>query len=131
MAKNIIRLTESDLHRIVKESVERILNEVKLGLPNDPSQRDKVYQSMRKNGLAGEMDDNGQFETPSLHGDDPKAWYALRGMRNDQYDDSMASAEAQYKQGDKWGGNYYKQQANKQLNAANRNLRIGNQVKNR
>ena len=28
MAKNIIRLTESDLHRIVKESVERILGEV-------------------------------------------------------------------------------------------------------
>jgi hypothetical protein len=27
MAKNIIRLTESDLHRIVKESVNRILNE--------------------------------------------------------------------------------------------------------
>ena len=27
MAKNIIRLTESDLHRIVKESVQRILNE--------------------------------------------------------------------------------------------------------
>jgi hypothetical protein len=27
MAKNIIRLTESDLHRIVKESVQRILKE--------------------------------------------------------------------------------------------------------
>ena len=27
MAKNIIRLTESDLHRIVKESVQRILTE--------------------------------------------------------------------------------------------------------
>lgn len=26
--KNIIRLTESDLHRIVKESVQKILNEV-------------------------------------------------------------------------------------------------------
>lgn len=31
MTKNIIRLTESDLHRIVKESVERILNEVEFG----------------------------------------------------------------------------------------------------
>ena len=28
MAKNIIRLTESDLHRIVKESAQRIVNEV-------------------------------------------------------------------------------------------------------
>lgn len=28
MEKNIIRLTESDLHRIVKESVQRILNEI-------------------------------------------------------------------------------------------------------
>ena len=27
MAKNIIRLTESDLHKIVKESVQRALNE--------------------------------------------------------------------------------------------------------
>lgn len=27
MANNIIRLTESDLHKIVKESVERILDE--------------------------------------------------------------------------------------------------------
>ena len=28
MAKNIIRLTESDLHRIVEESVQKILNEM-------------------------------------------------------------------------------------------------------
>ncbi len=28
MEKKLIRLTESDLHRIVKESVERILNEI-------------------------------------------------------------------------------------------------------
>ena len=31
MAKNIIRLTESDLHKIVKESVQSILNEVEFG----------------------------------------------------------------------------------------------------
>lgn len=28
MNKKLIRLTESDLHRIVKESVNRILNEI-------------------------------------------------------------------------------------------------------
>jgi hypothetical protein len=31
MNNKLIRLTESDLHRIVKESVKRILNEIKLG----------------------------------------------------------------------------------------------------
>ncbi len=30
MAKKIVRLTESDLHRIVKESVQRILSETPL-----------------------------------------------------------------------------------------------------
>ena len=29
MAKKLIRLTESDLHRIVKESIQRILKEIK------------------------------------------------------------------------------------------------------
>ena len=33
MAKNIIRLTESDLHRIVKESVKRVLREVSREMP--------------------------------------------------------------------------------------------------
>jgi hypothetical protein len=42
MGKQIIRLTESDLHRIIKESVKKIINEatdeVKLpGLPNRSS----------------------------------------------------------------------------------------------
>ena len=31
MNKKLIRLTESDLHRIVRESVNRVLNEVKFG----------------------------------------------------------------------------------------------------
>ena len=33
MAKNIIRLTESDLHRIVKESVKRVLREASREMP--------------------------------------------------------------------------------------------------
>jgi hypothetical protein len=35
MAKKLIRLTESDLHRIVNESVQRILNELYTG--DEPS----------------------------------------------------------------------------------------------
>ena len=42
MNKKLIRLTESDLHRIVKESVNRILMESK-GL--DPSKRDSEFAS--------------------------------------------------------------------------------------
>ena len=44
--KQMIRLTESDLHRIVKESVERILNEVDEGkiVNNKPHfKADKCY----------------------------------------------------------------------------------------
>ena len=32
MNRQLIRLTESDLHRIVKESVNKILSEIKLGI---------------------------------------------------------------------------------------------------
>jgi len=39
MAEKLIRLTEGDLHRIVKESVNRILNEVKYHYdPNNPEE---------------------------------------------------------------------------------------------
>ena len=55
-----IRLTESSLHRIIKETVMRVLNEV--GVPGGSG---RVY---------------------SLHGDDPVSWWVLsklRGKRND------------------------------------------------
>ena len=51
MNKKLIRLTESDLHRIVKESVNRILMESK-GL--DPSKRDSEFASNIK--WSGEPD---------------------------------------------------------------------------
>lgn len=43
--KKIIRLTESDLHRIVKESVQRILKEVERSRPGDipPGDEDIYY----------------------------------------------------------------------------------------
>lgn len=55
MAKNIIRLTESDLHRIVKESVERILRE-----------------SVNEVELGGE----------SLHGDNAEDWATVSHLRD-------------------------------------------------
>ncbi len=43
--KKIIRLTESDLHRVVKESVQRILKEVERSRPGDipPGDEDIYY----------------------------------------------------------------------------------------
>jgi hypothetical protein len=42
MAKKLIRLTENDLHRIVKESVQKILNEI----GNTEKGRDNINQAM-------------------------------------------------------------------------------------
>lgn len=58
MAKKIIRLTESDLHRIVKESVNRILREERLNewfwFDTDPSKAkdEKDYDRITKNAQA-------------------------------------------------------------------------------
>ena len=45
MDKRLIRLTESDLHRIVKESVNRILSEIERSHPGDipPGDEDIYY----------------------------------------------------------------------------------------
>jgi hypothetical protein len=49
MAKEIIRLTESDLHRIVKESVNRVLYEVKYHYdPNNPDEYEKFDSTKPK-----------------------------------------------------------------------------------
>ena len=68
MAKNIIRLTESDLHRIVKESVERILRE-----------------SVNEVELGGE----------SLHGDNAEDWFAVSNLRdrNAKRDKKLATSK--------------------------------------
>jgi hypothetical protein len=56
MAKNIIRLTESDLHRIVKESVQKILRERWY-----PSEEDDIsdysYGSIMKMEVGGYLDE--------------------------------------------------------------------------
>jgi hypothetical protein len=82
MNKKLIRLTESDLHRIVKESVNRILNEVS-------------------------WTDSEGITHDNQHGGDSKSWDALRKERWNRYfkhnDDGikngegMKNAEASYR----------------------------------
>ena len=49
MNKKLIRLTESDLHRIVKESVNKVLNEEDGGKFTPPFTIDAPYQSDNRN----------------------------------------------------------------------------------
>lgn len=58
--KNRIRISESDLHRIVKESVNKILNEVAI------------------KGKSG--------KTYSLHGNDEESWDIMSKLRQNQKD---------------------------------------------
>ena len=67
MAKKLIRLTESDLHRIVKESVKSALNEVNVFDPR-----------------------TGEYV--SVHGNDQWGWDKMSGIRN--YYKKQASDEA-------------------------------------
>lgn len=53
MAKQIIRLTESDLHRLVKESVQRILREFDGSLGGS-------------NLMVGDSDESGGIKAPGL-----------------------------------------------------------------
>lgn len=62
--KKIIRLTESDLHRIINESVKRMINEI--GDENDVEQ-DDFYDEQEEynpflNGKASWL--NGEYDTP-------------------------------------------------------------------
>ena len=50
MAKNIIRLTESDLHRIVKESVNKILREHNFDLDTKQGQMDYDWDYLDNQG---------------------------------------------------------------------------------
>ena len=65
--KKIIRLTESDLHRIVKESVKRILKEGKTGVFNDSGE---YIGHENHEDFGGEIDDyDHQFEQDDWYGD--------------------------------------------------------------
>jgi len=61
MNKKLIRLTESDLHRIVKESVNRILNEI----GNTKDGRNKIRKAIANKDAKGfDNDMDGKFEKP-------------------------------------------------------------------
>ena len=62
MAKKIIRLTEGDLHRIVKESVQRILKEHDMYALG----RGSAHALERSADLAREMGQSGEFDDEKI-----------------------------------------------------------------
>ena len=76
MNKKLIRLTEGDLHRIVKESVQRILNEVEdLDLDNVMSQeeedrRNREYQNNASWAEDQSKDEGDKWMAYKLHNPD-------------------------------------------------------------
>ena len=71
MAKNIIRLTEGDLHKIVKESVERIIREMDEG--NYPAWG---QQSQKAMGLNPEITQN--------KADSLRKYWASKGLSGEE-----------------------------------------------
>ena len=71
MNKKLIRLTESDLHRIVKESVNRVLNEASFRdlIKNRPQKNEKFisdyesdgFRRIKENGKYNYIDKQGQL----------------------------------------------------------------------
>ena len=60
MNKKLIRLTEQDLHRIVKESVNKALREdFDMGMKIASMLRDKMEDVLRQNGLEYDTTQNG------------------------------------------------------------------------
>lgn len=55
MDKKLIRLTESDLHRIVKQSVSKILKE---GVPQPPSANDRHFETNLRDKQNGDDNDS-------------------------------------------------------------------------
>lgn len=64
MDKKLIRLTEQDLHSIVKESVNRVLNEISPQLANDAAS--KAYRIGREG--FGKYEPNNEIPFDSPHG---------------------------------------------------------------
>ena len=87
MAKKLIRLTESDLHRIVKESVKRILREEDRDDSIDDWQN--IYSSYYDSGLGNDEPDNmaKKFETDMAFAEDDYRRKKLRGIGNRMQDE--------------------------------------------
>ena len=85
--KKVIRLTESDLHRIVKESVNRILKEVRDDSIDDSDWQD-IYSSYYDSGLGNDEPDNmaKKFETDMTFAEDEYNGKKLRDIGNRMQD---------------------------------------------
>ena len=66
MAKKIIRLTESDLHRIVKESVQRVLKESKSLDPYEWAEDEDEFNDLEKLDMA-QQERDGKFAQDVLN----------------------------------------------------------------
>jgi hypothetical protein len=109
MAKKLIRLTEGDLHRIVKESVNRILREERLNewfwFDTDPSKAkdEKDYDRITKNaqafqkGAAENDQDNSNARDPSKA---PSAWVGKDGTKKKGQFPSPKEMKNRHKRGD-------------------------------
>lgn len=109
MAKNIIRLTEGDLHRIVKESVNRILREEELNemfwFDTDPSkakdEKDhkritKNAQAFQKGAAENDQDNSNARDTRKA----ARAWVGKDGMSKKGQFPSPKEMKKRHKRGD-------------------------------
>jgi hypothetical protein len=86
MAKQLIRLTESDLHRIVKESVNTLLKEF-FFLKTDPSQADneEEHESITKMRQRWQKEDAKEAEKKSPAHDNREAAKTWVTKKSGQY----------------------------------------------
>ena len=110
--KNRIRLTESDLHRIVRESVNKILSEVS-GMPN--TRKGKYVPAYWEKGEPrrerSDYDDNEEFVTEGWFGNDkrygekwwnPNTWMSDKEKREkDRIDKTLRGIYNKRKEWDK------------------------------
>ena len=96
MGKQLIRLTESDLHRIIKESVYRILNE-----DNEHIRRmmsDPTYALQNSDNDLNSFHKNQELTKPSVDDEDNEQWF------NSQDNDLEKDDQRLYK----WASENYK-----------------------
>ena len=109
MTKKLIRLTEDDLHRIVKESVNRILREQKLNewfwFDTDPSKAkdEKDYDRITKNAKAfqkgaaeNDQDNSNARDTRKA----ASAWVGKDGTKKKGQFPSSKEMKERHKRGD-------------------------------
>ena len=115
MNKRLIRLTEQDLHRIVKESVNRILSEVEI-VPNPNGHRayaateqPRSYRRGYRKGLEGAAWGDGHPNTIIRSAQDLKRQLEkkLEDISSSTYDDKGHNGEYQIQHSGQMGTNQY------------------------